>query len=110
MAMFNWIRGTVILAATVGLIVGVAAVLGAVFVGWYFEETGLFELVATPIIVIASAALLAGQLHGHLTHLLLGDEYAPFSENTVGGLYSALLFLYMTWPIVLPVSASVSGK
>ncbi len=29
MAMFSWIRGTVMLAATVGLIVGIAAVLGA---------------------------------------------------------------------------------
>jgi hypothetical protein len=86
----------------------VAAVLGAVFAGWYHPETGVFELVATPIIVLVGAVIIAGQLHGHLTPLIHGDPYGSFVDSSLGGLYSSLIFIYASWPILLPASAAAS--
>jgi hypothetical protein len=86
----------------------VAVVLGAVFAGWYYPEAGVFELVATPIIVLVGAVIIAGQLHGHLTPLMYGDPYQSFVDSCLGGLYAALLFFYVSWPILLPASAAAS--
>jgi hypothetical protein len=89
-------------------IILVSAILAAVLVGQYFPKTGVFELVITPLIVNVCAVVIAGQLHGHLTPMVLGDPYGSFVDSSLGGLSSSLIFLYISWPILLPASAAAS--
>lgn len=85
-----------------------SAFFGAVFSGWFFKETGLFELLVTPIIVISCAAFSAGQLYTYLTPLLFNNPTAPFISRFLGGIYASAMYLYASSPIVVPSAAIAS--
>jgi hypothetical protein len=85
-----------------------AALLGAAFSGWYFRETGIFELVMAPLLVILCASLLAGQLYAF--HEFLWGEPPPMSlaDSLAFGVYVSVVFLFASSPIVVPTAAVAS--
>lgn len=91
-----------------GSVIIAAAILGAVLVNWYFPETGVFELLSTPLIVIVCAALAAGQAFAYALQLFSGSPHDAISDIVGFGVYSSVVFLWVGAPIILPVAMAVS--
>jgi len=96
-----------ILTPYISVVIG-AAVFGAAFSGWYFRETGVFELVAAPILVILCAALLAGQLFALHIFLRRSSQPDSLTESLANGIYASVVYLYASAPIVVPMGAVAS--
>ena len=83
------------------LVVILAAVLGAYLSRWYDESRGLFEIVAVPLVVGLVSVFLAGQAFALASILSEGTERAGLSDVLAGGLYSAAVFVLISWPAML---------
>lgn len=92
-----------VLIPYISVVIG-AAFLAAAFSGWYFKETGLFELIAAPILVILCAALMAGQLYA----LYVLWESASLADSIAFGVFASGVYLYASSPIVIPMAAVAS--
>jgi hypothetical protein len=96
-----------VLIPYISVVIG-AAFFGAAFSGWYFRETGIFELVIAPLLVILCAALLAGQLYALHNFLWASPPPASFADSLAGGIYASVVYLYASSPIVVPMAAIAS--
>lgn len=77
----------------------------AYFLGsWYVRssETGIFEVLAVPAMVILCSAATAGVLFG-IAAFASGDTspYSTFAETLAGGLAAAMMFVLGTWLVLL---------
>ena len=86
----------------------VAGIMGALLSGWYFPETGIFELVTVPVVVVCVAAVVAGQLFFFLAPLFEPEMDGSLKNQFSAGIYASIMYVYGSWPIVLP-SAAVSS-
>ena len=90
-----------VLITYVSVIAG-AAFFGATFSGWYFKETGIFELLTTGIFVIICAAVFAGQCLALFLILFDLPEHISMIEALGFGFFASLFFLGVASPIVVP--------
>jgi hypothetical protein len=89
-----------------------ASVVIAYFLGgWYIHDSEfeIFEIITIPFIVIGCAAVGAGILFGLATYLN-GDtaKYTPLAQALAGGFFSGIVFILVTWPILLFGACTIS--
>lgn len=89
-------------------VIVVAAIFGAMFSGWYFPETGVFELVAVPLIVVIGATLVAGQLYSLATVVISENGTWVLKELFGFGLLASFTFIAASWLVLAPAAAIAS--
>ena len=101
--------GAIVLIPYVTVVLS-ASVLGRLLSGWYFSETGVFEAITVPFIVVICSALIAGQFFSQLLPLFQTVESGTFLVRVVSGFYSSMIFLAASWPAVTPTAAVASYR
>jgi len=89
-------------------VVALAAILGARFSSWYFPQTGVFEIVAVPVIVMLGAALVSGISYSIASLIALPSNVSSVSELFGSALFMTLIYLAAGWPVLLLGSLAIS--
>ena len=74
---------------------------------WYLPETGLFEAVAEPAVVLVVAVALSG-ISFTAASTMLSDSNSIGWEMFGYGLYVGVFFLSVSWPVLVPGLAVAS--
>ncbi len=85
-----------------------AGFLGAKLSGWYLSETGVFELVAVPVLVLPGASLVAGLMFSIAGHFVSHNQDWVLKDIAGGTLLAAFFYIRASWTLLVPVAAVVS--